>query len=296
MAVTIDLPATFHDEATLVDSNFSFGLQDPQIPGSKIYTEKYVTKKRDFNYLPIGTMSEFHPEAQLYDETNFKDIGGGLMTFERKYAEVPPPVAVTQSAGVQIARLLGVAGFFRAHSLGGQLKKGRNFLGNEGQAINVFNPNNVNVFANVVTRFTDEDEETDFTPEIMTIVKEEVKTVTRTYTSVLYIRKSRSVTTPNFNKTLEFSRFLGRRTYRNLRYTREYYYDRIVTTRTFTNTTVIGSTFEAGTVFRREFVGRYLGNIMMIREYSLKDDIFVKFGNLVSGDAITTLNASSDTP
>ena len=121
MAVKNDLPQTFHNEATLVDANFGFGLQDPLVPGSKIYTEKYVTQKGDYNFLPPGTMSEFHPDAQLYDETNFKDIGGGLMTFERKYAEVPPPVAVIQSAGVQITRIIGNNGFFSSHSLGGQL-------------------------------------------------------------------------------------------------------------------------------------------------------------------------------
>ena len=284
MAVITDLPTTFHNEATLIDANFGFGLQDPHIPGSKIFTEKYVTKKQDYNFLPTGTLSQFHPKAQLYDETNFKDIGGGLMTFERKYAVVPNPTAETKSVGVQVGRIFGAEGSaYQSHFLGGQLKKGRNFIGENGtDTVFVSVPKTVNVFATVVTRFVDVDEVDDITPEVMTIVSDAPQTFTRTYPIVRYSffnTAGRSVNLNANNYALYLGGLLALRA-------------ETIRTRTLTITS-FGAKFDAGTVFRKEYVGRYLGNIMMVKEYALKNDILLRFGNLVSGDALTSLNTSS---
>ena len=286
MAVTTDLPTTFHDEATLVDANFKFGLQDPNIPGSKIFTEKYVTKKGDFNFLPTGTLSQFHPKAQLYDETNFSDIGGGLMTFERKYAEVPNPTAETKSIGVQIGRISGVQGSaYQSHFLGGQLKKGRNFIGSDGSdTVFVINPKTINVFATVVTRFIDVDEVDDISPEIMTVKSDQAVTFTRTYNTIRYRFVSRTgQTLPTTSGNL--ATYLSKVSYQRAE---------VVRTTTVTLTS-FGAQFDQGTVFRKEYVGRYLGNIMMVKEYALKNDILLRFGNLVSGDALTEINTQSST-
>lgn len=84
-------------------------MLDPNIPDSKIFTELYVTKKGEYDFLEIGTRSDYHNSAYLYQETNFKDIGGGLMTFERKYARIPDSSYTVQTVSVPVGRLIAMS-------------------------------------------------------------------------------------------------------------------------------------------------------------------------------------------
>lgn len=257
MAVTYDLPATFQNEATLLDSNAGFFLQDNEIPNSKVFVEKYVTKKQDYQFLPIGTPSEFHPSARLYAEEDFTDIGGGLMTFNRKYAQIPDTVAKPMSVQIRTGNLYGFAGVDnnQADFIGGELDDGENYVQND----RVFARNSTMqlVIATVARSFLIADDVNfDETTEILNVKKSSSISRTITY----------------YDVTIDYT--IGG--------------DPVITrTPVSKSYTSRGATFAAGTVFRREVVGRYLGDIYEIKEYALYNDVTTSYGKLVNGSAQT---------
>ena len=160
-----------------------------------------------------------------------------------------------------------------------------NFIGSDGSdTVFVINPKTINDFATVVTRFIDVDEVDDISPEIMTVKSDQAVTFTRTYNTIMYRFVSRTgQTLPTTSGNL--ATYLSKVSYQRAE---------VVRTTTVTLTS-FGAQFDQGTVFRKEYVGRYLGNIMMVKEYALKNDILLRFGNLVSGDALTEINTQSST-
>jgi hypothetical protein len=71
----------------LVDENAGFYYAQPQ-GNAHVFVEKYAVKKIDFSPGSIGGTASSR-DGYLVKETNFSDIGGGLMTFERHYAVLP---------------------------------------------------------------------------------------------------------------------------------------------------------------------------------------------------------------
>ncbi len=269
MAVTNDLPINFQNEATLLDANAGFFLQDANLPNSKIFVEKYVTKKQDYQFLPIGTQSEFHQNAFLFAEEDFTDIGGGLMTFNRKYATIPESVSQMQSASVSTGRIIGFEGITggSANFIGGDLENGSQYI--QDDFVIIQNKSTQTVFAEVLRTFVQYDELTfDQTSEIMNIKKFESVTRAITYERVSMTREPVYL---NGGAGVVYTSF------------------KLTPTRTTVNSTVISnraSIFDKGTVFRRELVGRYLGNIYEVREYALFEDTVLKYGNLQNGDTL----------
>ena len=313
MALVTDLPVTFHDEATLVDGNHSFGLHDPLIPNSRIFTELYVTKKGNYNFMPAGTMSQVHPGAQLYDEGNFKNIGGGMMTFERKFAEVPPPSSEVAGTlcrtGSFTIRTSGVHFGKRFQYIGGNLAPGNDIIGIAlAGNFDVFNSlRNSYIYANVITRYVDQDEFLDSTPEIMTVKANTTTTVDQTYTRVFYDKIVERIKNPlplGSSSYLFDNRDVGsigatqgsvsgagalRRSgsYSDyVPYTTNVRLERRVETLTRQIVTQDASTFEDGTVFRREMIGKYLGNISIMKEYCLNGDLVLRHGKVESNDSV----------
>lgn len=92
MSRKYDLPLTSESgtQPFLLDPNagFYFALQNSQGP---VYIQRYFINKSDFRKQAIGTQSEIRKNAYLVRETNFVDRGGGIMEFDRHYAEIPSP-------------------------------------------------------------------------------------------------------------------------------------------------------------------------------------------------------------
>jgi len=304
MALIQDLPVTFHDEATLVDGNHKFSLLDPKIPNSRIYTELYVTKKGNYNFMPIGTTSDVHPGAQLYDEGNFTNIGGGMMTFERKFADVPPPSSEVSGTYINTGSVRVTQSgehFGKKFSyIGGTLLTGAQIItmnynaAANGQATDVFNFRTTSfVYANVITRYIDADEILDTTPEIMTVKPTTTTTSTLTYTRIVYDRVVEQIKNPIplFDNSYMFgvasSDFLQPSPIisRYVPYTTNVRLERREETVTREVVTEDASIFPSGIVFRREMLGRYLGNIMIMKEYCLNDDVVLQNGRVQSGDS-----------
>ena len=90
----------------LVDENAGFYYAQPQ-GNAHVFVEKYAVKKIDFTPGEVG-MSATSKSGYLVKETNFSDIGGGLMTFNRHYAVLPDPwdgyeiVSYTQQGRVRL--------------------------------------------------------------------------------------------------------------------------------------------------------------------------------------------------
>lgn len=250
-----DLPANFFDEANLLDANFGFGLQDTNIPTSKTFTEKYAAKKGDYNFLPIGTPSASHPQAVLYEESNFQDIGGGLMTFVRKYAQIPEPHEELITAPIRAGRIFGLEGSgYTSNFIGGDLNDGSQFLFVNGSRdfVNVRASATYDIPCIKKTSYylrKDGDEGSsvlmDNSSEIM-IVKDET-----------LVQGGQIQKFSWYNQTVVF-------------FTRSYR----------------GAKFDRDTIFRKENGGRYLGNIFMIHEYRLLNDTPTNFGAILSDSQI----------
>lgn len=94
-----DLPASFlnDEDATLViDPNSNFYRPDSRHDGI-VRIEKCLVRKGHYKEIEIepasGNLvtSSSHNLSFLVKETNFQDIGGGLLTFDRHYATYPTP-------------------------------------------------------------------------------------------------------------------------------------------------------------------------------------------------------------
>lgn len=254
MALKYDLPPSFYSTATLLDSNYSFSLLDPNIPDSKIFTELYVTKKGEYDFLEIGTRSDYHNSAYLYQETNFKDIGGGLMTFERKYARIPDSSYTVQTVSVPVGRLIAMTQqtpplTSQGYSyLGVKYPTGYQEMdvddGNGIRRVYVNSSVNADLACKVTTAYYAadidgvEDGGVSFgnTAQIATLLPE-INTG-GTITSYTYWANS------------------------YLKYTYN----------------IKGSLFPAGTIVKREPAGRYAGNIYAYKEYAIQNDFAVNFG------------------
>jgi hypothetical protein len=88
--VTHDLPieSAEGEEPLLIDANAGFYEAQPRCK-SYVFVERYVQKKTFFEPLPEGTESSIRPETYLIKTTNYQDIGGGLIMFDRHYARIP---------------------------------------------------------------------------------------------------------------------------------------------------------------------------------------------------------------
>lgn len=84
MAITESLPG---GDTFLLDANARFYQAQPQ-GNAHVYVEKHAGRKNDVQPMLIGTGSD-NRDAYLVKETNYNDIGGGLVTFERHFAVVP---------------------------------------------------------------------------------------------------------------------------------------------------------------------------------------------------------------
>ena len=86
MAIIESLPGG-GENGFLIDANARFYQAQPQ-GNAHVYVEKYAARKNDIEPAAIG-MGATTRDAYLVKETNYTDIGGGLVTFERHFAVVP---------------------------------------------------------------------------------------------------------------------------------------------------------------------------------------------------------------
>jgi hypothetical protein len=257
MPIKQDLPQNFFNQATLVDANYSFSLFDRNVPNSRVYVEKYVAKKGEYNFTPIGTASASHPDAYLFEESNFIDIGGGMVTFERKYAVVPESHEELVTVPVRTGRVSGVAGteFSTQNFLGGELEDGQQRLSVNGEEDTVFVRNSKSYDIDAIKKTSyylkkegiDSDPKTSNSSEIINLQPELLK-----YYNVQYYNW--------YNGSSQTT----------------------VTRRT------LGSVFDNDTVFRRVNEGRYLGNIFVVNEYRLLNKTITTYGAIVSEAEIIT--------
>ena len=85
MAIIETLPGS--NGEILLDANARFYQAQPQ-GNAYVYVEKYAARKGDFTPAAIGTSAD-NRNAYLVKETNYTDIGGGMVTFERHFAVLP---------------------------------------------------------------------------------------------------------------------------------------------------------------------------------------------------------------
>ena len=249
MSLKYDLPKSFYSAATLLDSNYSFSLLDENVPNSKVFSELYVTKKGDYDFLKIGTRSDYHNRAYLYQETGFKDIGGGLMTFERRYARIPDSSFAVESISVPVGRVYiypseGEPSGVRS-VIGAKLSSGRSYLTVDGvlRQVYIYQSSNENLPVQVTTRY--------YAADISGVGDGGI----------------------SFGNSSNIATFLPEvvRDAVSVRYT----YWGNGESYTFP---VRGSLFPAGTLVRREPAGRYAGNIYAYKEYALQNDLAVNYG------------------
>lgn len=250
MSLKYDLPSSFYSAATLVDANHSFSLLDENVPSSKVFSELYVTNKGEYDFLKIGTRSDHHTDAYLYQETNFKDIGGGLMTFERRYARKPDHSFTVESISVPIGRIYVYGSeLFRERIqsvIGAKLSSGRSFLNieDEMREVYTYQSSNENLPVKVTTKY--------------------------------YVADVDGVNDGgiSFGNSSMIASFLPE-------------VDQYVLSRRYSywgssdssyNFRVKGSVFQAGTIVKREPAGRYSGNIYAYKEYSLQNDLAINYG------------------
>tara|TARA_R110002074_G_scaffold171517_1_gene333866 strand:- start:659 stop:1420 length:762 start_codon:yes stop_codon:yes gene_type:complete len=249
MSLKYDLPKSFYDAATLLDANYSFSLLDEKVPNSKVFSELYVTKKGDYDFLRIGTRSDYHNSSYLYQETGFKDIGGGLMTFERRYARMPDSSFAVESISVPVGRVY-IYGTDDSPSgvksvIGPKLSSGRSYLTVDGvlRQVYIYQPQSENLPVQVTTKY--------YAADISGVGDGGI----------------------SFGNSSNIATFLPEvvRDAVSVRYT----YWGNGESYTFP---VRGSLFPAGTLVRREPAGRYAGNIYAYKEYALQNDLAVNYG------------------
>mgnify|MGYP003331757412 CR=1 FL=1 len=90
MTNILDLPIEAADGEVplLLDANAGF-YEAREKGNAYVYVEKYAINKNNYIPLKIGTANEQRPKTYLVKETNYTDIGGGFISFERHYAVVP---------------------------------------------------------------------------------------------------------------------------------------------------------------------------------------------------------------
>lgn len=94
-----DLPVSFvPDETIIIDPNFNIYKPQKEHDGV-VYVQKCLVRKDQYKIQELSytdgegieqlTQHPTRSDAFLVKETNFKDIGGGLFTFEKHYATFP---------------------------------------------------------------------------------------------------------------------------------------------------------------------------------------------------------------
>ena len=84
----------------LLDGNFR-NYSTLENGGGVVFVERYAVRKQFVNRQAIGTPSAIRPETYLTQETNFTDVGGGWLEFERHYSELPASWFEFELVGVQ---------------------------------------------------------------------------------------------------------------------------------------------------------------------------------------------------
>tara|TARA_R110002153_G_scaffold201220_1_gene354481 strand:+ start:13789 stop:14556 length:768 start_codon:yes stop_codon:yes gene_type:complete len=250
MSLKYDLPKSFYGAATLLDANYSFSLLDENVPSSKIFSELYVTKKGDYDFLKIGTRSDYHNSAYLYTETGFKDIGGGLMTFERRYARIPDSSFAVESISVPVGRVYvyGSATYTQGLKsvIGAKLSSGSSYLNIDGELrqVYIYQSTNENLPVQVTTKY---------------------------YAADIDGTQDGGV---SFGNSTMLATFLPEEEREAVSLTFSYWGNSgaVYTYR------VRGSLFPFGTLVKREPAGRYAGNIYAYKEYALQNDLAVNMG------------------
>lgn len=90
MSVKYDLPtlADSGKSELLLDANY--GFYETQKKGDAfVYVEKYAVNKDSYVELPKGTISNNRNNVYMVKQTNYSDVGGGMVTFERHFAVIP---------------------------------------------------------------------------------------------------------------------------------------------------------------------------------------------------------------
>ena len=97
------MPAIAGDgnEPLLLDANAGF-FEAQKRGEAYVYVERYAIKKTAYQPLPIGTPSDIRSDAYLVKETNYRDVGGGFVTFDRQFAVVPNSWFDYQQIGVSV--------------------------------------------------------------------------------------------------------------------------------------------------------------------------------------------------
>lgn len=98
--IKYDLPEGFFDAGTLLDANHGFYQLSENLPGANVYVELHAARKGAVFTPELGTFSSTHTTARLIKQDNYNDIGGGIMTYQRHFADVP----LTQIRGDSLRR------------------------------------------------------------------------------------------------------------------------------------------------------------------------------------------------
>lgn len=94
--IKYDLPEGFFDAGTVLDANHSFYQLSENLPGANVYVELHAARKGAVPTPELGTFSSTHTTARLVKQDNYNDIGGGIMTYQRHFAEVPDTNIATE--------------------------------------------------------------------------------------------------------------------------------------------------------------------------------------------------------
>jgi len=86
--VNYDLPSGLGNSPIELDDTSGFSLVVPEGSGYQI-TERISVKRTAYVPLAKGTESNKRIGYYLFIETNFEDIGGGMMSYDRVYRNIP---------------------------------------------------------------------------------------------------------------------------------------------------------------------------------------------------------------
>ena len=73
----------------LLDANFGFYQLSENLPGANVYVELYAQRKATIKPPVLLIESGVHGGAFLVKQDNYSDIGGGVMTYQRHFTELP---------------------------------------------------------------------------------------------------------------------------------------------------------------------------------------------------------------
>ena len=136
--VLYDVPASFPENQTIIiDENFNVYKPQREHDGV-VYVQKCLVRKSQYvrtslSFIDESTGQEVltphptKPNAFLVKETNFKDVGGGLQTFEKHYATFPTPWYEFEEVSYQTSHY-GIINYRDKSGEGADWSKSRNVL------------------------------------------------------------------------------------------------------------------------------------------------------------------------